>query len=284
MAEIVNKLIGMREVHQSQEFQTLIDPDRGFLGNLFLPNPDNLLRQMSEQLNSKFDLELSRELNQILIARAIGGAIRTDRGNFVRLIVWKASRVKSQSLGAAEPFMIWMKAGLITGLIISSPWVFYWLWVFVAAGLYPTEKRNVHLFLPISLLLFFAGVLLAFFFVFEPVLDFMFGFNARMGIEPQPRINDWLSFVLFLPLGFGIAFQLPLVMLFANRIGIIALETYWDKWRIAVVVIFGISMVLTPADPVSMILMAVPLTVLYFLGILLCRWFSRPANPFEAAS
>ena len=104
--------------------------------------------------------------------------------------------------------------------------------------------------MPISLLLFFSGVLLAFCFVFEPVLEFLFTFNAQMGIDPIPRVNDWLSFVMFLPLGFGIAFQLPLLMLFMNRLGIFSIEAYITKWRVAIMVIFFLSMLLTPADPI----------------------------------
>jgi sec-independent protein translocase protein TatC len=105
-----------------------------------------------------------------------------------------------------------------------------------------------------------------------------------MGIAPQMRINDWLSFVMFLPLGFGIAFQLPLVMLFMNRIGLFTVEVYMSKWRIAVMVIFVIAMLLTPADPISMLLLAVPLTFLYFLGVAMCRWMPTPTNPFGEES
>lgn len=155
--------------------------------------------------------------------------------------------------------------------------------MFVAAGLYPHERRYIHLYLPISLFLFLAGILLAYFGVFKPVLMFLFTFNASMGIDPQPRIGEWLTFVMILPLGFGIAFQLPLVMLFLNRIGLLSIEAYLSKWRIAVLVIFVISMLLTPADPISMLMLAAPLTVLYFGGILLCKWMPRSRNPFQEA-
>ena len=94
------------------------------------------------------------------------------------------------------------------------------------------------------------------------------------------RINDWLSFVMFLPLGFGIAFQLPLVMLFMNRIGLFEVEDYLAKWRVAVMIIFVLAMFLTPADPISMMLLAVPLSLLYFLGIGMCKWMPRSENPF----
>ena len=160
--------------------------------------------------------------------------------------------------------------------------MFYELGAFVAAGLYPHEKKYVHLFLPISLMLFAAGVLMAFFFVFSPVLDFLFTFNSSLNISPEIRIGEWLSFAMLLPLGFGVAFQLPLVMLFVNRIGLVDVETYLEKWRIAILVIFILSMFLTPADPISMLLLAVPLTGLYFLGIGMCVMMPRPENPFGA--
>jgi sec-independent protein translocase protein TatC len=89
--------------------------------------------------------------------------------------------------------------------------------------------------------------------------------------------------VLILPLGFGISFQLPLVMLFLNRLGLVSLDLFLGQLRIAVLVICVVSMVLTPADPVSMMLMAVPLCFLYLLGILMCKYMPRGRNPFEEA-
>lgn len=176
--------------------------------------------------------------------------------------------------------MIWLKAAFIAGFLLASPWVFYQVWSFVAAGLYPHEKKYVGVYLPLSIVLFLGGAGLAFFFVFEPVLNFLFSFNRAMDIHPDPRISEWLGFVLFLPLGFGIAFQLPLAMLLLHRIGMISVRAYTSKWRIAVLIIFVLSMLLTPADPISMLLMGIPLTILYFLGIMLCLWMPRIKNPY----
>jgi sec-independent protein translocase protein TatC len=235
-------------------------------------------------LDTKFDEDESRRLNKLLVADAFAKEFRPPRIQTVNMRYWKKAEVTLQALGAQEVFMIWMKAAGVTGLIIASPWIFWQIWNFVAAGLYPHEKGYVFIYLPMSLVLFMAGAALAFFFVFDPVLDFLFSFNRSMNIDPDPRISEWLSFVLFLPLGFGIAFQLPLVMLFINRIGIIKVETFLEKWRIAILTIFVLSMLLTPADPISMMLMAVPLTVLYFGGVLLCKWMPRGRNPFAEAS
>lgn len=206
-----------------------------------------------------------------------------DGRGMLKTRIWRPLRTRVSSLSAQEAFMIWLKAGFVTGLIIASPWIFWQIWLFVAAGLYPHEKQYVYIYLPFSLILFLAGAATAFFFVFEPVLDFLFGFNRLMNIDPDPRISEWISFVLILPLGFGISFQLPLVMLFLNRIGIFSLQAYTEKWRIAILAIFVIAMFLTPADPISMLLMAVPLTFLYFLGIGLCIWMPKGRNPFAEA-
>ena len=199
---------------------------------------------------------------------------------FVKARVWKPLDADITSLSAHEPFMIWLKAALITGAVISSPWVFWQIWSFIASGLYRHEKGHIYFFVPFSLGLFLAGAALAFFFVFEPVLEFLFSFNKYMQIDPDPRISEWMSFVLFLPLGFGISFQLPLVMLLLDRIGVMSVAVYLEKWRIAVLVIFVVAMVLTPADPVSMLLMACPLTLLYFGGIALCKWLPKRKSPF----
>jgi sec-independent protein translocase protein TatC len=189
-------------------------------------------------------------------------------------------RVRVIGTGVQDSFIVYMKAAFVLGAVVASPFIFYFIWQFVAAGLYPHEQRYVHIFLPFSIGLFLAGAALAFFVVFKYVLAFLLKFNDWMAIDPDPRITEWLSFVLFLPLGFGISFQLPLVMLFLERIGIFTMETYASNWRISVLVICFIAMILTPSDPQSMIFMAVPLVFLFFFGILLCKFMPRRTTPF----
>ncbi len=198
----------------------------------------------------------------------------------VKTRIWRQSHADVQSLGVQEPFMIWVKAGFFAGMLLVSPYIFWQIWSFVAAGLYPHEKKYVFLFLPISLVLFWTGAAMAFFVVFRYVLKFLFQFNRTLDIQTDPRISEWIGFVLILPLGFGIAFQLPLVMFFLNRIGVFSIKAYLEKWRIAVLVIFVLSMFLTPADPMSMVLMAAPLTALYFIGVAMAQWMPRGRNPF----
>lgn len=240
---------------------------------------ESLARNLTE---SGID-EQVRELNRLLLWDAYPQAIGRPAVHLVGLPVWREAETSVKALSAHEVFMIWLKAAIITGIVISSPWLFWHGWGFVAAGLYPAERKHVYIYLPLSLILFFSGVALAYNFVFEFVLDFLFSFNKAVQIDPDPRISEWIGFVLILPLGFGISFQLPLVMLFMERIGLVSISLYLSKWRVAILIIAVISMLLTPADPISMLLMAIPLTILYFFGIALCRWMPRRRSPIDEA-
>ena len=227
--------------------------------------------------------DLARELGQEVPApEPTDSADASD--NLIHLRVYEQleddPRLSLVSLASQGPFMVYIKASVVVGVVLASPLIFYFIWNFVAAGLYGNERKYVYVFLPISLGLFFSGAALAFFVVFEYVLEFLFWFNEIMGINPTPPISDWMSFVLILPLGFGVSFQLPLVMLFLERIHVFTVEAYLSKWRIAILVISVISMFLTPSDPGSMLLMGVPLVLLYFVGIGMCKYMPRGQNRF----
>ena len=229
-------------------------------------------------------LDLARILGQ---APPAAKDVATTRDDLVKLPIYKPlekdPRLKLISLSGQEPFMVYVKASLVVGAMISSPFIFFFIWEFVAAGLYKHERKYIYIFLPMSLGLFFAGAALAFFVAIGYVLEFLFWFNAQMGINPTPQISEWIGFVLILPLGFGISFQLPLVMLFLERINIFSVEVYKEKWRIAVLVIAVLSMFLTPADPGSMLLMGIPLVILYFGGIALCHYMPRSTTVEDAS-
>jgi sec-independent protein translocase protein TatC len=208
--------------------------------------------------------------------------VRSDIFRDVRLTADKINQ--AVTLNVQEAFMTYMKVSFIAGFVIASPWIFYQLWLFVAAGLYPHERKYVHTYLPMSIGLFLGGVGFCFYAVLPVVLDFLLGFNGRMGITAQIRISEWINFAVMLPLMFGVSFQLPLAMLFLTKINVFKVEQYLAQWKIAVLAISGISMVLTPTpDPATMLMMMIPLLLLYGLGIVLCRW-STPISPLEEAS
>ena len=112
------------------------------------------------------------------------------------------------ALSVTEAFMVWLQVAIYIGFVLASPWIFFQLWMFVAAGLYPTEKRLVHVYLPFSLALFLVGVLVCEFVVMPIGIHYLLSFNQWMNIEPDLRLSEWLTFAILMPLVFGIAFQL----------------------------------------------------------------------------
>ena len=190
---------------------------------------------------------------------------------------------KITTLKMEEGFMSYMKVCFFAGLLLASPWVFYQLWLFIAAGLYPHERKYVHVYLPMSIVLFLLGALAGYFYAFPLMLDFLIGFNRWLGIGFTPRLSEYISMAMLMPLMFGVSFQLPMVMVFLERIGICTVETYKKNWRIAFLVIAIASMILTASpDPWSMMLMMVPLLLLYVFGIFLCRFrIGGPASPIR---
>ncbi|WP_298868520.1 twin-arginine translocase subunit TatC [uncultured Gimesia sp.] len=189
------------------------------------------------------------------------------------------------TLAVQEAFTtIYLKVSFIAGLVFASPWVIYQIWLFVAAGLYPHERKYVYIYLPISIFLFLGGALFCFYAVFPFVLNFLLSFNKLLGVNPQIRLSEWISFAVTLPVMFGLSFQLPLIMLFMERISIFTVKDYHEKRRMAILIISIISMLMTPADPMSMVLMMLPLILLYELGILMCKFFPNAnASPFDDA-
>lgn len=199
---------------------------------------------------------------------------------FARFIATSDKIDQPITLTVQEAFMTYLKVSFVGGLVLTSPWVFYQLWLFVASGLYPHERRYVYVYLPMTLGLFIGGAVFCFYAVFPFVLDFLLGFNAYLGVTPQIRLSEWISFAIFLPLMFGLSFELPVVMLFLERISVFDVATYREKRRMAILVISVISMMLTPADPMSMLAMMFPLIILYEVGILMCS-YSPAKSPFE---
>lgn len=194
----------------------------------------------------------------------------------------RVENLKPRTDGPDEAFMIYLKVSMIIGVVISSPWIFYQIWQFVAAGLYPKERQYVYRYLPFSIGLFLGGALFCFFLVIPQVLSFLFEFNIWLEMRPEIKISTWITFALVVSLMFGISFQLPLVMVLLERISLVSVDLYREKRRFAILIIAILSMILTPSDPVSMMMMMIPLCVLYELGIILCATGTDKKSPFEA--
>jgi sec-independent protein translocase protein TatC len=176
------------------------------------------------------------------------------------------------TMSVTEGMMVYVQVTLVCALVLASPWVFWQLWSFVAAGLYPHERRYVFRYLPFSLGLFVGGVLVCQFLVVPKAVEALLGFNEWLGLEPDLRLGEWLGFALMLPLVFGLSFQTPLVMVLLQRLGVLSVESYRGKRRVAWFLLAVFAAVITPSvDAYSMLLLWVPLGLLYELGIVLCR-------------
>ncbi len=183
------------------------------------------------------------------------------------------------ALSVQETFMIYFKVTLMCGVVLASPIIFYQFWAFVGAGLYPHERRYIHVYLPFSIGLFLAGVFLCFVVVLPGSVKALLAFNDWLGVDPDIRLSEWLSLALILPLVFGLSFQTPLVMLFLNRLGVFSWQAYLSKWRYAIMVLAVFSAVVTPTpDAVTMLALFIPMFGLYMMGILLCKWLPAPGS------
>ncbi|MHC4759590.1 MAG: twin-arginine translocase subunit TatC [Planctomycetota bacterium] len=172
-------------------------------------------------------------------------------------------------LAPADAFIGYMKISLISGLIVSSPWVFYQLWMFVAAGLYPHERKYVHLAVPFSAILFVAGALF-FLFVVAPIsLLFFLKFGDFIKVEANWTFQKYISFMTILMLVFGVGFQTPIAIFFLNRTGLVSLQALRKSRKYVLLSVFVIAAVATPPDVISQITLAIPLYALFELGIFL---------------
>jgi len=174
-------------------------------------------------------------------------------------------------------FLVPMKVALMVAFLIALPYVLYQAWAFIAPGLYAHEKRLALPLVTTSVLLFFVGMAFAYFLVFPAV----FGFMAQIapeGVAWMTDIDKYLSFVLTSFIAFGVTFEVPVVVIVLVKMGIVELETL-KGWRPYIIVAaFVIGAIFTPPDVVSQLFLAVPLCLLYELGLLLVRFISKPAD------
>jgi sec-independent protein translocase protein TatC len=176
-----------------------------------------------------------------------------------------------QGMGIMEAFMVYFKMSLLCGFILACPWIFYQMWAFIGAGLYPHEKRLVNVYLPYSIGLFLGGTLLCQFIVMPRAVEALLGFYKWIDVDPDLRLNEWLSFALLMPLVFGISFQTPLLMMFLNKVGIVTYETHKRTWRYAMFgLAVGTALLCPSTDVVSWLSLFIPTFGLYLIGVLIC--------------
>lgn len=174
----------------------------------------------------------------------------------------------------AEAFFTYMKVAFIGGLILSSPFVLYQIWAFVAPGLYRHEKRYVVPLLLGGSFFFLLGILFGYFIAIPIGFKFLLSYAADL-IKPMPSMKEYLSFSIKFLLAFGLVFEFPVVLVIMARIGIIDAKMMARQRKYAILLIFIFAAVITPPDLISQVIMAVPLMGLYELSILLAKIFGK---------
>ncbi len=190
---------------------------------------------------------------------------------------------KMIATGVITPFMVPVKLSMMVALMISLPWVLYQAWAFVAPGLYAHEKRLVAPLIISSSLLFVLGVAFCYFLVFGTVFKFINDF-APASITVAPDIENYLDFVLMMCLAFGLTFEVPVVVIVLVRMGVVSVEKLKAIRPYVIVGAFVIAAVVTPPDVMSQLFLAIPLCLLYEVGILLAPLFKRATEAPEQSS
>ncbi len=190
---------------------------------------------------------------------------------------------KMIATGVITPFMVPMKVTMAVALIVSLPWVLYQAWAFVAPGLYTHEKRLVAPLIISSTVLFVTGVAFCYFFVFGTVFKFISDF-APKSITVAPDIENYLDFVLMMCLAFGLTFEVPVVVIVLVRLGIVSVEKLKAIRPYVIVGAFVVAAVVTPPDIMSQLFLAVPLCLLYEVGLLLAPLFVRVTQASEEST
>ena len=178
-----------------------------------------------------------------------------------------------------ETFFTAMKVAFFGGFIISLPVIFWQLWLFLAPGLYDHEKKLVVPFVFFATLMFLLGAAFAYYIVVPIGFDFLIAFCNSV-VSVLPSIGKYVGFFTKLLIGFGIAFELPVITFFLAKIGLVNDQMLKDFFRYAVVLIFIVAAVLTPPDVISQALMAAPLLILYGVSIYIAKVFN-PAQKEE---
>ena len=179
-----------------------------------------------------------------------------------------ASCPSIQFIRPTENIEVYFSIVLLSGVILTMPWILYQFWAFISPGLLPSEKRQVFIFIPIATILFLIGILFAWYVLIPPALNFLNTFLATETTSIEWTADSYFDFVTGFLFWLGVAFQLPLIFYFLGRFGFVGPTMLKEGWRFAIVGIAILAAIITPSiDPVTMLLTMAPLTVLYLVSI-----------------
>jgi len=225
------------------------------------------------------------ELRHRLLLAVAALAIATFASLFFtdQLINFLATPIGSlqnlQSIEVTENISVFMRVGLLSGVVIAMPVILYELMAFILPGLKPKEKRWVYFTIVFGSLLFLAGIAFAYLVMLPASLNFLIDF---LGVETKPRLSNYINFITNLLFWMGAAFQTPLIIFALAKFNLVSAKTLAKKWRYGLVIIAVLAAIITPTvDPINMALLMVPLLVLYWLSVLLAFWAQRKKNKIK---
>jgi sec-independent protein translocase protein TatC len=175
-------------------------------------------------------------------------------------------------IGPLEVFMVKLKSSFFAGIVVASPLIAYQVWKFVSVGLTETERKSVAVCLPLSFVLFLLGLLIAYIVMLPVVLYFLVVVSGK-GLVPTLILSKYVSLVVVCCLAFALIFEMPLVVYFLTRLGIVSPGFLAEKRKYSILLMFIISAMLTPPDIITQVMMALPMIILYEASI----WISRVA-------
>ncbi|WP_058369596.1 twin-arginine translocase subunit TatC [Psychrobacter sp. ENNN9_III] len=239
-------------------------------------NPDDILGKLVDMPITEHLIELRRHLIKICVAilvifLALVGFSR-ELYNFLSDPLVAQLPVNSTMIATdiTSNFMAPIRLTVFVAAFVAMPYILYQIWSFVAPGLYKKEKKIAIPVLTSSIFLFYAGVAFSYFIVLKGVLKFFIVF-APQNVLPMTDIDSYLSFALKLFMVFGLTFEIPVVTLLLILVGIVSIQGLEDKRRYIIVGCFAIAAVVTPPDGVSMLMLAIPMWLLFELGLLLAK-------------
>lgn len=184
-------------------------------------------------------------------------------------------------LGVTDPFLVYVKVSLLAGIFIASPYVLFQIWRFVAPGLYRRERHAALPFIFFGSTLFAAGGAFAYYVAFPFAIEFLLGVGADF--DAQITVNNYLSFLMAVILGLALMFELPVVILFLARLGLVTPRFLLRHFRWAVLIIFVLAAIITPTpDVFNLLIFSGPAIVLYLVGVALAFWVKPRQDAAEA--
>ncbi|MDP5104267.1 MAG: twin-arginine translocase subunit TatC [Erythrobacter sp.] len=238
-------------------------------------------------------IELRTRIIRALLALAVGfGVCLYFADEILGFLIWPLKQAFPNGEGQLiftklpEVFFVEMKVALFAGFMVSFPVIANQLWAFIAPGLYAREKKAFLPFLIATPVLFMGGASLAYFVVMPTAFKWFLGFGGEAGglqVQALPSAGEYLSLVMQFILAFGMTFLLPVLLLLLNRAGIITRTQMAGARRYVIVALFALSAVVTPPDPGSMIVLAIPLILLFELSLVLMRLQERKIAAERAA-